>query len=227
MAAANYTCQMKKEQEISKNLSVVVIEDNEGDFVLIEDYLIETFRTVQVKRCELFSDFKELTYKQADIKIDLILLDLHLPDLSGLELIQKMVSEKIQVPIIILTGYTELSLAKESIKLGVDDFLIKDEITPSILHKSIEFAFSRSQYIMHIEEQNKKLRNIAWTQSHVVRAPLARILGIINLIESEKDNLDNLMFWLTQLRTSSNEMDDIVRKITEEAKEIHLNKNNE
>ena len=227
MATANYTCQMKKEQEISKNLSVVVIEDNEGDFVLIEDYLIETFKTVQVRRCELYSDFKELTSKQTDIKIDVILLDLHLPDLSGLELIQEVISEKIQVPIIILTGYSELSLAKESLKLGVDDFLIKDEITPSILHKSIEFAFSRSQYIMHIEEQNKKLRNIAWTQSHVVRAPLSRILGIINLIESEKDNLDNLMFWLTQLRTSSNEMDDIVRKITEEAKEIHLNKNNE
>ncbi|MFK5073451.1 hypothetical protein ACI4BE_28395, partial [Klebsiella pneumoniae] len=89
------------------------------------------------------------------------------------------------VPIIVLTGYADLSLAKDSLKLGVDDFLIKDEVTPSILHKSIEFAFSRSQYVNYIEAQNEKLRNIAWTQSHIVRAPLARILGIINFIETE------------------------------------------
>ncbi|MFX6036039.1 hypothetical protein ABTE74_21885, partial [Acinetobacter baumannii] len=82
----------------------------------------------------------------------------------------------IHVPIIVLTGYADLSLAKDSLKLGVDDFLIKDEVTPSILHKSIEFAFSRSQYVNYIEAQNEKLRNIAWTQSHIVRAPLARIL---------------------------------------------------
>ncbi|MFZ8528451.1 response regulator, partial [Staphylococcus aureus] len=89
--------------------------------------------------------------------IDLILLDLHLPDLSGFALIQQILSENIHVPIIVLTGYADLSLAKDSLKLGVDDFLIKDEVTPSILHKSIEFAFSRSQYVNYIEAQNEKL----------------------------------------------------------------------
>lgn len=217
---------MKNEQNTRKMLSIVVIEDNDGDFVLIEDYLIETFKTIEIKRCESYSDFEEFMNNENGI-FDLILLDLHLLDLSGFELIQKIVAEKIQTPIIILTGYTDINLAKESLKLGVEDFLIKDELTPSILHKSIEFAFSRKQYVLHIEEQNKKLRNIAWTQSHVVRAPLARILGIINTIETEKENFDDLKFWLSQLRISSNEMDEIVKKITEEAQEIQLNKNNE
>lgn len=225
MAAINNTCQMKEEQNMYKNMSVVVIEDNDGDFVLIEDFLIEAFNTVQITRCESFSDFEKMKQIENKINFDLILLDLHLPDLSGWELVQKIVSEKIHVPIIILTGYADINLAKDSLKQGVEDFLIKDEITQSILHKSIEFAFSRKQYIMHIEEQNKKLRNIAWTQSHVVRAPLARILGIINLIETEKENLDDLMFWLSQLSVSSNEMDNIVKKITEEAQEIQLNNN--
>lgn len=218
---------MSLETDISKNLSVVVIEDNDGDFVLIEDYLIEIFKTVHINRCESFSDYEEFTHPESGITFDLILLDLHLPDLSGLELIEKILSKKTQVPVIILTGYADINVAKKSLKLGAEDFLIKDEVTPSILHKSIEFAFSRKQYAMHIEEQNKKLRNIAWTQSHVVRAPLARILGIINVIETEKENLDDLMFWLSQLRVSTNEMDDIVKKITEEAQEIQLDKGNE
>lgn len=218
---------MDNKNKAVKHLFVIVLEDNDGDFVLIEDYLIEAFRTVQIKRCESFSDFKEFTNNNTEINIDLILLDLHLTDLFGSELIEKILSEKIQAPIIILTGYTDLSLAKHSLKLGIDDFLIKDEVTPSILHKSIEFAFSRSQYVKQIEVQNEKLRNIAWTQSHLVRAPLSRILGIINLIEMHKDNFDDLLFCLKQLRVSSNEMDAIIRKITEEAQEIQLNKNNE
>lgn len=218
---------MNKEQNKRKNLSVVVIEDNDGDFILIEDYLIEAFTTVQIKRCESFKDFEKFTDSKSQITFDLLLLDLNLPDFSGLELIEKIVSKKIQVPVIILTGYADINLAKESLKLGVEDFLIKDEITPGILHKSIEFAFSRNQYVTHIEEQNKKLRNIAWTQSHVVRAPLARILGIINVIETEKDSFDDLLFWLSQLRVSCDEMDEIVKKITEEAQEIQLNKDNE
>jgi phosphoribosyl-ATP pyrophosphohydrolase len=52
-------------------------------------------------------------------------------------------------------------------------------------------------------------------------------LGIINLIETQKENLEDLMFWLSQLSVSSNEMDKIVKKIIEEAQEIQLNKNNE
>ena len=218
---------MNIEQNMSKRLSVVVLEDNDGDFVLIEDYLIETFKTVRIERCESYSDFEKFRYIENGNTFDLILLDLYLPDYSGLELIQKIFSIKTQAPVIILTGYADINLAKESLKLGVEDFLIKDEVKPSILQKSIEFAFSRNQYVTHIEEQNKKLRNIAWTQSHVVRAPLSRILGIINVIETERENLDDLLFWLSQLRVSCNEMDEIVKKITEEAQEIQLNKDNE
>jgi hypothetical protein len=63
------------------------------------------------------------------------------------------------------------------------------------------------KHINTIEVQNAKLKNIAWTQSHVVRAPLSRILGIIDLIEGETENFSEMLFWLKQLRISTNEMD--------------------
>jgi hypothetical protein len=52
------------------------------------------------------------------------------------------------------------------------------------------------KHINTIEVQNAKLKNIAWTQSHVVRAPLSRILGIIDLIEGETENFSEMLFWL-------------------------------
>jgi light-regulated signal transduction histidine kinase (bacteriophytochrome) len=69
------------------------------------------------------------------------------------------------------------------------------------------------KHINTIEVQNAKLKNIAWTQSHVVRAPLSRILGIIDLIEGETENFSEMLFWLKQLRISTNEMDGIVKRL--------------
>ena len=68
----------------------------------------------------------------------------------------------------------------------------------------------------------EKLKNIAWTQSHIVRAPLARILGIINLIESNYIHPDEMSFWLEQLKKSSLEMDRLVQDIVSEAQLIDL-----
>jgi PAS domain S-box-containing protein len=76
------------------------------------------------------------------------------------------------------------------------------------------------KYIQTIEIQNKKLRSIAWTQSHEVRAPLSRILGIMNMIELQPDDRDEILFWLKQLRVSSNELDDIIKKIVHETRQI-------
>jgi DNA-binding NtrC family response regulator len=207
---------MQENKSQPNKLRVIVIEDNPGDYLLIEDYLMEKFQSIEIKQ---FLDFKSTSefLDKYDIKCDLILLDLHLPDLNGIELINKMLSISSKIPIIILTGYVDIHHAKKSLELGVYDFLIKDEINPALLQKSIEFALSRSSYFRHIESQNAKLRNIAWTQSHVVRAPLARILSIMNLIEENYENNEDLLFWLKHLRTSTNEMDDVVRKIVNES----------
>jgi len=75
-------------------------------------------------------------------------------------------------------------------------------------------------HIKTIETQIKKLRNIAWTQSHEVRGPLSRILGLINLIEEHKDSFDDILFFSKSLKDSSNEMDEIIRKIVNETNHL-------
>ncbi|WP_316790427.1 PAS domain S-box protein [Pedobacter frigoris] len=66
-----------------------------------------------------------------------------------------------------------------------------------------------------LEQQNKQLRDISWIQSHEVRAPTARILGIINIIESDKTSLnDELKELLTFLKSSALELDEVIAKIT-------------
>ena len=329
-------------QESPERLNVLIFEDNQGDFVLIEDYLLEQFRAINI--IHFFSFSNSINYLQnAEEKISVILLDLTLVDLEGIELINQILPYSHRIPIIILTGYSDVDMAKKSLQMGVYDYLIKDEINPVMLHKTITFALNRSSFINQIEDekdnyeslfnfnpqptwlleaqslniinaniaaqnkygfsltdfqtmsftqlhpqeeeqiikhklvskaeelkgkyfthflkngkeikvdiyfrqikvfaeselivqandisetldyiktieiQNTKLRNIAWTQSHIVRAPLSRILGIVDLLEQQTDNIDEVLFWLKQLRISTNEMDDIVKKIVAETYHI-------
>ena len=70
-------------------------------------------------------------------------------------------------------------------------------------------------YIRDIEWKNQKFQHIAWVQSHEVRAPLARIMGIVDMIQEFTNNLDpELEFLLKETLNSANELDSIIKKIT-------------
>jgi len=68
--------------------------------------------------------------------------------------------------------------------------------------------------LKEITLQNQALKEIAWTQSHVVRAPLSRLLGFISLIEQSLfDNEDEYFIIMNGIKTSAEELDLIVRDI--------------
>jgi len=69
-------------------------------------------------------------------------------------------------------------------------------------------------YIRAIEEQNEKLKEISWLQSHVVRAPLARIKGLIPLINQVKEDITERDMMLDYLSISANELDEVIFDIT-------------
>ncbi len=71
-------------------------------------------------------------------------------------------------------------------------------------------------YLHAIEKQNNELKDIAWMQSHIVRAPVARILGLVELIHAEKlDHNRNLATYLQSINASAQELDGIIEKISE------------
>jgi len=81
----------------------------------------------------------------------------------------------------------------------------------------------RMNYTNAMEAQNEKLREISWIQSHLVRAPLTRIIGLIPLIESAMEVVcdDEIKKILKYLALSANELDDIIMDITEISEKVH------
>lgn len=85
-------------------------------------------------------------------------------------------------------------------------------------------ATERLNYLRMIERQNKSLQEIAWMQSHVLRAPLARIMGLVNLIDLEDVSInEQTHVYLEHIMDSAQEMDDVVRDITKKTKDFEIN----
>lgn len=77
---------------------------------------------------------------------------------------------------------------------------------------------ARRNHIETIERHNKVLKEIAWSQSHEVRAPLARIMALVRLINDLRPQLDSeLSELLNMILGSANDLDEIIRKITNRA----------
>ncbi len=77
-------------------------------------------------------------------------------------------------------------------------------------------------HIKAIEAQNKQLQEIAWIQSHIVRAPLARIMGLINLLKIEDEIPDDLKTLLQYILTSANEFDEIIKTISNKSQVVEI-----
>lgn len=95
--------------------------------------------------------------------------------------------------------------------------LLSDPSISGILINSKDIT-ERMNYIRAIEEQNERLREIAWTQSHVVRAPLARIMGIVHVLTSYPGM--DLQKLLAALLASAHELDEQVRLIVKSTEKI-------
>lgn len=87
----------------------------------------------------------------------------------------------------------------------------------ALLLMAIDLTQTES-YISQIEAQNQQLRDIAWEQSHLVREPLTRLMGIINRLEGKylkhiNEIDEECSFLLKNALSSSHEIDDVIRSI--------------
>ena len=81
----------------------------------------------------------------------------------------------------------------------------------------------RMDYMRTLENQNKRLREIAWIQSHVVRAPLARLMGLIELLKSGQNSEQDRSWILQSIAESGQELDSIIGDIVNKSQKVEDN----
>ncbi|APG59042.1 hypothetical protein LPB144_00865 [Christiangramia salexigens] len=142
----------------TKTYNILIIEDNPGDLLLIEDYIEDHILDPQLDYAATYEEAKKRLSLGKDY--DIILLDLTLPDLQGEALISEIVKQSNNVPVIILTGYTDIDFSVTSLKMGIADYLIKDAINSYSLYKSIVHNISRRKFILALQESEKRYNNL-------------------------------------------------------------------
>lgn len=139
-------------------IRVLLVEDNPGDARLIHELLLESrsaqFETVVAVR---LADAQEAL---AAGDFQLILLDLSLPDSQGIDTFHRMAAFAPTVPLIVLSGLDDEALALQTVKEGAQDYLVKGQVDPRGLARSIRYAMERVAAERALEEERNLLRNV-------------------------------------------------------------------
>ncbi len=137
---------------MKKELNILLVEDNEGDERLIRELLGEQ-KLIRFN-IEKASSLKESEGKISNNKFDVILLDLGLPDSSGLETLIKLITLFPGLAtIIILTGLNDTETSLKAVNNGAQDYIIKGQVDSEILLKSIIYSFERSRLNNELKTQ--------------------------------------------------------------------------
>ncbi|WP_225335238.1 bacterio-opsin activator domain-containing protein [Halomicrobium urmianum] len=139
----------------SEELDVLLIEDNPGDARLIEEMFREaeaflegvdvgasTADGARIHHEDRLSDGLD---RLDETGIDVILLDLNLPDSAGLETLASVVEATEWMPTVVLTGLRDEQVGVEAVQRGAQDYLVKDEVTSDLLVRSVYHAIVRNR----------------------------------------------------------------------------------
>ena len=155
---------------------ILLIEDNPGDADLIRLRLVESKSEVHVNCVPRLSDALACLESETP---SLVLLDLNLPDSHGAETFRRILQKAPNVPVVILSGQDDEALAIKAVHSGVQDYLVKGDITSKQLERALHYAVER-QGLLHaleisrkqqIEFKNQFLSHV----SHELRTPLTCI----------------------------------------------------
>ena len=131
---------------------ILVVDDDDGICSALEHLLIQS--GYDVSTCRQATEALEELEKE---RIDLVVTDVKLPGMSGVELTKRIIERWADVPVVVITGFSEIEIAVEVLKLGASDF-IRKPFTPAGIQESVKVVLEQSRVftdIRHIRNEIK------------------------------------------------------------------------
>jgi signal transduction histidine kinase len=189
---------------------VLLIEDNPGDADLVRLRLVEGDSAVNVSCVNRLSDGLASMAKESP---SVVLLDLNLPDSHGADTFRKVLDRAPGVPVVILSGQDDEALAMKALHQGVQDYLVKGDITSNQLERVMRYAIERQALIRTLEmsrQQQLEFKNQFLSHvSHELRTPLTCIHQFVTILldglagevnPEQRYHLDTVLTSVHQLR---------------------------
>ena len=211
---------------------ILIIDDQQANI----EVLVDLLTLKGYKNIKGLTDSSQSLSLIESYKPDLVLLDLMMPEISGFDVMRQLSEKQLMgyfMPILVLTADITTETKRRALKAGASDFLTKPfdltEVSIRIKNLLINVYLFHQFYdqnllledkvaarTFELEQTVKALKEIAWRQSHMVRAPLTRLMSLVALLAegiedpdyTRKDILDDV-------QRSLLELDGIIREITE------------
>ena len=198
---------------------ILLVEDN-PDFANLVDLFLKkhpagTFEVIW--RGDGVSAIKELESNPA---INLILMDYFLPGKNGLEVTRDIREKGFTVPVVFLTVNKDFDLAVEVLKLGVEDYLVKEEISTPVLPKTILSVIERQKLkdqLTALEISQKRLETIQELVHQVtgeLEVPIEGMRDSVDTLLTEHE-ADNLRAYLVIIRDNLNRIEKKMARLRE------------
>jgi two-component system, cell cycle sensor histidine kinase and response regulator CckA len=143
---------------MKSRLKVLLVEDNAGDADLVQEYLSQARQgEFEVEWVQRVAQAISLLKRE---QVDVILLDLGLPDSSGLETLSRVLAVAPQAVTVVLTGLDDESTGMEAVKLGAQDFLLKERFAPDLLIRSIFFSIERNRMQDELRQARQRIESV-------------------------------------------------------------------
>ncbi|OMB95433.1 PP2C family protein-serine/threonine phosphatase [Mycobacterium colombiense] len=125
-----------------QSLSLLLVEDDRADAVLVEDLITDAVTDIRVVWA------KSMAHAERELESarpDCVLLDLHLPDASGIDALNRIANLDATVPIVVLTGLNDEYFGASAVAAGAQDYLVKGRVEPEMLRRALLYAIERKR----------------------------------------------------------------------------------
>lgn len=201
-----------------ETINVLLVEDKPETAKLIEAYLHQyTDRTFKLEWRE--NGVSALKAVEQIPDLHMILMEHLLPGMTGLDLTRILQEKKVAIPVVFLTANKDLHLAVEAMKLGIEDYLLKDEISSPVFPRTLVGVYERLRLRREVSELETRRRRLEAMQELVVdiskeiSGPLTAMRDILTelaargqpdksskYLEIMKENVDRIEMKLEKLR---------------------------
>ena len=208
---------------MSKELRILMLEDLEDDAGLLDRALSKEKIAFTRMRVDTREEFVDALYSFGP---DLILSDHALPQFNSIEALKIVQESNSDVPFIIVTGSVSEEFAVSCIKKGVDDYVLKSNL--SRLHLAIKHAINERMGRRIRKEQdemlhrkniellkiNKELDSFVYNISHNLRSPLTSVIGLVNIARLDiNKGVEVVDHYFDMIRRSTLKLDDTLKEI--------------
>lgn len=167
-----------------KEIAVLLVDDDEDDYLIVKHAISQI--PDSPFRLDWCSSYEEAKQCIAEGVYDIYLIDYHLGEFNGLDLLRFAQPDKRHEPFVLLTGMRDYEVERRALKLAAADYLVKGTFGPELLSRTLYYSLGRKeveqQRLEHIMELGRTKDEFISLASHQLRTPATGVKQYIGMI---------------------------------------------